>query len=139
MSGISIKAVALAILAVLGVDVIAGLMLASHFGGEAFRNAVTDQQIAAVSQTLLADRGYLTAILVQGTASTVLGGYLAARLARVVPYFNALAFGVVSLALGAAMSGDVPAWFRVIGLSLTIPAALAGAYLWKRSLESAGR
>jgi hypothetical protein len=137
MSGISIKAVALAILAVLGVDVIAGLMLASHFGGEAFRNAVTDEQIAAVSQTLLADRGYLMAILMQGTASTVLGGYLAARLARIVPYFNALAFGVVSLALGAAMSGDVPPWFRVIGLSLTIPAALAGAYLWKRSLESA--
>jgi hypothetical protein len=137
MRGISIKAIALATLAVLGVDVIAGFMLASYFGGEEFGDAVTDEQILAVSKKLLADRAYLVAILVEGTASTVLGGYLAARLARIVPYFNALAFGVLSLVLGAAMSGEVPTWFRVIGLSLTIPAALAGGYLWKQSLARA--
>jgi len=133
MSGISIKAVVLATLAVLGIDVIAGYLLASFYGGEAVRDATTDEEIAAVSAALLANRGYLAAILVEGTATTVLGGYLAARLARVTPYFNALAFGVMGLVLGALLSVDVPTWFRALGLSLTLPAALVGGYLWKRS------
>jgi hypothetical protein len=136
MSGISIKAVVLATLAVLGIDVVAGFMLAGWLGGDEVRNAATDEEIAAASAALLQNRGYLAAILLEGTATTVLGGYLAARLARVVPYFNALAFGILGLVLGALLSVEVPTWFRVIGLSLTLPAALAGAWLWKRSPAS---
>ena len=138
MNGVSIRAVVLATLAVMGIDIMSGIMLASIFGGPQMENAVTDEQIRAAALAMLENRAYLGWALVLGTASTVLGGYLAARLARIVPYFNALAFGAVGVVLGAMTSGDLPTWFRVFGLSLTIPAALVGAYLWKRSLTRAG-
>jgi hypothetical protein len=132
MRGISIKAVVLASLAVIGIDIMSGIVLAAIFGGPALNSEMTDAQLRQAAAAMVAQPGYLTAALILGTASTVVGGYLAARLARTVPYFNALAFGVLGVLLGVLTSSELPAWFRVIGLGLTVPAALVGAYLAKR-------
>lgn len=131
MPSISIKAVVLASLAVLGVDIISSMLLTHLFGGPGFGSGLSDEQIRSAYQVLLQDVRYLTLGLVLGTASTVLGGYLAARLARSVPYWNALAFGVLGLLISTIGSADVPAWFKVISLLLTLPAAVLGGHLAK--------
>ncbi|MBL8267597.1 hypothetical protein [Steroidobacter sp.] len=135
MPSISIRAVILASLAVLGVDILSGMVLTQMFGGPSFDSGLTDEQIRSAYQVLLQDVRYLTFGLILGTASTVLGGYLAARLARNMPYFNALAFGVLGLLISTIGSGDLPTWFKVVGLLLTLPAALLGGHFAKLQMS----
>ena len=137
MPNISPKAVLLASLAVFGVDIVSGVLLINAFGGPALSSGMTDEQLRAALLVLFQDTRYLTLALIFGTASTVLGGYLAARLARSVPYFNALAFGVISFIVSALTLGDLPTWFKVMGLALTLPAAVAGGHIAKRQMEAA--
>jgi hypothetical protein len=132
MRGISIKAIVLASLAVIGIDIVSGIALATIFGGPALNADMTDEQLKQAAAAMVEQPGYLTAALILGTGSTILGGYLAARLARTVPYFNALAFGVLGVVLGVLTSSELPTWFRVVGLGLTVPAALLGAWFAKR-------
>jgi hypothetical protein len=136
MRGISLKAVLLATLAVFGVDIVSGMVLAGIFDGPSLSADMTDEQRMAALAALIENRGYMTGVLALGTASTVLGGYLTARLAGELPYFNALAFGGLGVLLGALTSAGLPVWFRVLGLGCTIPAALAGAYIWKRQVSA---
>jgi hypothetical protein len=132
MRGVSIKAIVLASLAVMGIDIVSGIALAAFFSVPTLGAGMTDEQLKDAAAALVEQPGYLTAALILGTASTVLGGYLAARLARTVPYFNALAFGVLGVVLGLLTSDALPTWFKVVGLGLTVPAALVGAYFAKR-------
>lgn len=131
MPNISIRAVVLASLAVLGVDIVSSILLTQMFGGPGFGSGMSEEQMRSAYRVLLQDARYLTFGLILGTASTVLGGYLAARLAHSVPYFNALAFGVLGLILSMIGTGELPTWFKVIGLLLTLPAALLGGHLAK--------
>lgn len=138
MHNISVRAVLLASLAVFGIDIISGFLLINLFGGPTLGSGMSDQQMRQALQVLFQDARYLTFALVCGTASTVIGGYLAARLARAVPYFNALAFGVLGLTVSILTSGDLPTWFKVMGYGLTLPAALLGGHLAKLRMQ-AGR
>jgi hypothetical protein len=130
MRAIDIKAVVLATLAVFGIDFVSGLVLFGVFA-EVPMNA-SEEQARAAALALSRNQRYLTTALIFGTASTIVGGYLVARLARQVPYFNALAFAVLGIVLGVLLSSDLPAWFMIVGFGLNIPAALFGAYLSKR-------
>ena len=133
MRHIDIRAIVLATLAVFGIDFVTGIVLFSTFS-DLVANA-TDEQVRAAAVALANDRGYLRAALILGTASTVVGGYLVARLARRIPYFNALAYGVLGMVLSTLTTGELPAWFRVVGIGLTVPASLLGAYFGKRPLS----
>ena len=133
MGNIDIRAIVLATLAVFGIDFVTGIVLFSVFT-ETVANA-NEEQVRAAAQALANDPGYLRAALILGTASTIVGGFLVARIARSIPYFNALAYGVLGIVLSALMSGDLPTWFRVVGIALTVPASLLGAYLAKRPLS----
>lgn len=135
MPNISIKALVLASLAVFGVDIISQMTLINAFGGPALNAGMSDEQMRAAMLVLFQDTRYLTLVLVFGTASTVLGGYLAARLARSIPYFNALAFGVLGLVMSALTSGDLPLWFKIFGFGLTLPAALLGGHIAKLQMQ----
>jgi hypothetical protein len=104
MHNISIRAVVLASLAVFGIDIISNLLLSRLFDGPTFGSGMTEEQVRSELQVLFQDRRYLTSVLIFGTASTILGGYLAARLAGAVPYFNALAFGVLGLTVSMLTS-----------------------------------
>jgi hypothetical protein len=136
MHNISVRAVILATLAVFGVDIVTNSVLSSLFGGPTFGSQLSDDQIRRALVVLYQDARYLTFALIFGTASTVLGGYLAARLARAVPYFNALAFGVLGLVLSALTVPDVPTWFKVLGFGLIVPAALLGGHIAKMRMEA---
>lgn len=136
MHNISVRAVILASLAVFGIDIVSGFLLINLFGGPALSSGMTDDQMRTALQVLFQDARYLTFALICGTASTVLGGYLAARLAHAVPYFNALAFGALALTVSVMTAGDVPTWFKVMGFGLTLPAALLGGHLAKLRMQS---
>ena len=116
MNGIDIRAILLATLAV--------------FGDQAANGS--EEQVRAAVEALSRNPAYLRTALVLGTASTVVGGFLVARIARRIPYFNALAYGVLGAVLSTLTTGDLPMWFRVVGIGLTVPAALLGAYFAKR-------
>jgi hypothetical protein len=138
MHNISIRAVVLASLAVFGIDIISNLLLSRLFDGPTFGSGMTEEQVRSELQVLFQDRRYLTSVLIFGTASTILGGYLAARLAGAVPYFNALAFGVLGLTVSMLTSGDLPTWFKIIAFGITVPAALLGGHIAKLRMQ-AGR
>src|SRR5262249_2956099 len=122
-------------LAVLGVDILSSVVLTQMFGGPGFGSDLSDEQLRTATLVLFQDVRYLTLGLILGTASTVLGGYLAARLARAVPYFNALAFGVLGLLIGLIGSSALPVWFNIVGLLLTLPAALLGGHIAKLQMS----
>jgi hypothetical protein len=127
---IDIRAIVLATLAVFGIDFVTGIVLFSAFT-DLVANA-SEEQVRAAAVALAKDPGYLRAVLILGTASTVVGGFLVARIARRIPYFNALAYGVLGMVLSTLTTGELPTWFRVVGIGLTIPASLLGAYFGKR-------
>jgi len=133
MKHIDLRAIVLATLAVFGIDFVTGIVLFSVFT-EQVANA-SEEQIRAAATALATDPGYLRAALVLGTASTVVGGFLVARIARSIPYFNALAYGVLGMLLSVLMTGELPTWFRVVGIGLTVPASLCGAYFGRRPLS----
>ena len=133
MKHIDLRAIVLATLAVFGIDFVTGIVLFSTFS-DLVANA-SDEQVRAAAVALAKDRGYLRAALILGTASTVVGGYLVARIARRIPYFNALAVGELGMVLSTFTTGELPLWFRVVGIGLTIPASLLGAYFCKRPLS----
>jgi hypothetical protein len=131
MPSISIRAVILATLAVLGIDILSGMVLAQMFGGPGFDSNLSKEEIRRAYQVLMQDVRYLTFGLILGTASTVLGGYLAARLARSMPYYNALAFGVLGMLISMIGSGDLPTWLKIVALGLSLPAAVLGGHIAK--------
>jgi hypothetical protein len=132
MSSIDIRAILLATLAVFGIDFVSSMVLFAVFGGQAANGS--EEQVRSVAAALATNPGYLRAALVLGTASTAIGGYMVARIVRRIPYFNALAYGLLAVVLSTLTTGDLPMWFRVVGIALTVPAALLGAYFARRSL-----
>ena len=137
MKYIDIRAIVLATLAVFGIDFITQIALFGAFT-DLPANA-TREQVSAAAAALAANPGFLRTALILGTASTVVGGFLVARIARRLPYFNALAYGVVGMVIGTVLSatGDVefPLWFRVVGIGVTVPASLLGAYFGRRPVS----
>lgn len=133
ISSLDIRAILLATLAVFGIDFVSGIALFAVFGDSVASGS--DEQVRRAAAALARDPGYLRAALILGTASTVVGGFLVARIARRIPYFNALAYGLLGMALSMLTTGELPAWFRVVGIGVTVPAALLGAYLGRRPLS----
>ena len=131
IGNIDIRSVVLATLAVFGIDFIAGIVLFSIFSSDQITNA-SDEQMRAAALALAKDPGYLRAVLILGTVSTVVGGFLVARIARSIPYFNALAYGGLGMVLSTLTTSELPTWFRVVGIGLTVPASLLGAYFGRR-------
>jgi len=137
MKYLDIRAIVLATLAVFGIDAVSQIVLFNAFSN--LPAGASDEQVKAVADALAVDAGYLRALLILGTASTVVGGFLVARLAHQIPYFNALAYAVLGVVLSLLFSvlapANFPLWFQVVAIGLTLPAALVGAYFGKRPLS----
>jgi hypothetical protein len=133
MKSIDIRAIVLATLAVFGIDLVRDFVLFSVFADPV--TSGNEEQARAAAAALATDSGFLRATLILGTASTAVGGLLVARIARSIPYFNALAYGVLGMLLSTLGTGELPMWFRVVGIGLTVPASLLGAYFGKRPLS----
>lgn len=78
---------------------------------------------------------FLMGRVVFGTATTVGGGYLAARLAKTFPYYNGLGIGLVGVLLTLFEWGD-PVWLSVLSLLTTLPASIYGAHIAKMHMTA---
>jgi predicted cobalt transporter CbtA len=80
--------------------------------------------------------GYQVFSLLFGLAFTVLGGYVAARVANYRELWHGMLLGIASLAFGeifiAMFDPGVQVWQRIAGFLLAVPAGIYGASLRRR-------
>ena len=136
MTRINIKAVLIASVAMFFLDLISGVLLLPIFSDIHVLDSSNAEQIDQALRAVTLSNAYLICVLISGTVTTILGGYLAARIAKKYPYFNAAAFGVIGIAIGLVLSSDVPLWFDIIGYVSTLPAALYGGHLAKQGYSA---
>lgn len=134
----SAKAIIFGALVMVALDLLTGVVSYMVFGGDALQPGATQEEIRAVAELVQQNDGYLLSALVFGTLTTVLGGYVTARLARQLPLLNACALGVLGIGVGIVMSGPgaSPVWFDAIGYFSVVPAAIAGGYLGRRARKA---
>ena len=119
MNNISIKGILFRYDAVVVIDIVLGTASVALFAGnipEASLNA------------LETNTGLLLFIMIFGTLSTVIGGFIAARVAKEEIYLNSGMVGVIGIVLGLLVGGEYPIWFTVLSYLSIIPSALLGGY-----------
>jgi hypothetical protein len=98
------------------------------------------QDAAGLMKSLAMDPGYLLMSLLVGLLFSVLGGYVAGRVADHTQLKHALVTGVCSMALGTLIGGDSSAGpyegiMNLLGYGLHFPAVLAGGWVAKRAAQ----
>ena len=136
MNRISIKAVVIAFIAELGVSMVIGTLLIMVLGRGMLSPDLSEEELTKITETILGGSDYLLWSLVFSAATTIGGGYLAARIAREFPYYNGLAIGVVGIVFGALFWAQYPWWLSVIDVLITIPASIYGAHVAKRHMSA---
>jgi hypothetical protein len=131
---ISIKAIVIAFVAEIAADILIQLFLIALFAGDRTHTHLSEAEARALMQEVFETTAFLPWAMVLGMATTVGGAYLAARLAKRIPYYHGLAMGLVAIAyivIECKGSLDGYAW---LGVVLTIPASLWGAHLAKKHM-----
>lgn len=119
---LSVRALAVGLVTMLALDLMTGIAVLVLWPGD----TSTSADVAA----LAAQPAYLAMTFVLGTLTTAVGGGVCARLAPTLPYWNAAAFGVLSVVVGLLLSDlTQPLWFTVMAILVTIPAAVYGAHV----------
>ena len=104
MKEISGKAVLIAIVLVMAADLAIGLGLLVVLGSGTFRSGMSDQELLEWLDAVTLGTPNLLATALLGTLSTVMGGYVAAPLAKRARYLNASMFTALGLVIGVATS-----------------------------------
>ena|SRR5689334_19340204 len=137
-SRISLRAILIAFIAEIAADfIIQNLIMMFFAQGLLPSGDPTEQEMRGVIKTVSAQSNYLLTTLVFGTATTIGGGYFAARLAKEFPYYNGLGIGIVGILFAAVVSTSGPAWFDALGFLMSIPASIYGAHLAKKHMAIA--
>jgi hypothetical protein len=117
MKGISIKGIVVATVVMVIMDSILGVVLALVLRD--------DQPIDQLVMTTL----FLLGSTIFGMLTTILSGYLAARIAGVRHYANAAVMGGIGIVIGIFTAGSFPLWFNLVGFIFVVPAALLGGHI----------
>ena len=129
--GIDVKAVILGIAADLAATFVAMMAVITFLGiGEGVKD-LPDEEARQLIDSVFKEPKYLLLGGLLGLLGTVVGGYVAAKFADAAPLLNAACVGLFGVVLGIFFIGDSPLWFAVIGVVLTLPAAIAGGILWR--------
>lgn len=67
--------------------------------------------------------------LIIGLSFTVLGGYLAGRMAKQAEMLHGALVAVTGMTIALIFRGGDPLWFDIAGFTLMLPAGIAGGYL----------
>lgn len=133
---ISLKAVAIAFAAELGVDFCLSMFVFGFFAGDQVKAGMTDSEFEELARQITQTTAYVPWMMLLGTGTTIGGAYLAARLAKRIPYYHGLAMGILGvLFIFVTWNGDL-GWMNVLGLLITIPASLYGAHLAKKHMPA---
>jgi hypothetical protein len=134
MPPISIKAVLIAFGAEFIADQIIRSIAFALFAQGMFTSGMSDADLEKMRQAVFDTTSYIPWMFVFGAATTVAGGYLAARIAKKIPYYHGLAIGVVGVLFILTFWQDEAGWLDWLGLLITIPLSVYGAHLAKRHL-----
>jgi hypothetical protein len=136
MPRISIRAIAIALAAELTADYVIGIFAFTYFARGMLTPEMSRDELEKVADTVIATTVYLPWMILFGTATTIGGAYLAARIARRIPYYHGLAMGLAGIVqILIFWSSDRP-WLNYLGLLITIPASLYGAHLAKKQMPA---
>ena len=133
---ISLKAVAIAFTAELGVDFLISLFVFGFFAGDLLTPGMDQGEFEEVARQVIETTPYVAWMILFGTGTTIGGGWLAARLARRIPYYHGLAMGILGVLFMLVTWNSELGWLNFLGLVTTIPAALYGAHLAKKHLPA---
>jgi hypothetical protein len=118
-------------------DLTIGAALFFFFAGDRITADMTDAQFLEVRRAVLETTSCVAWLVLFGSATTVAGAYLAARLAKRIPYYHGLAMGILGI-IDIVVEWDADftglAW---LGIVTTIPLALLGARFAKKHMETA--
>jgi hypothetical protein len=131
------RAVVIAFAAEFVADLVISSLLFSLFAGDRITPDMTDAQFLEVRRAVLDTTSCLAWLVLFGSATTVGGGYLAARLAKRIPYYHGLAMGIAGVIDVVVEWNSEFTGLAWLGIVTTIPLALCGAHLAKRHLEAA--
>ena len=136
MPAIDIKAIVIAFAAEIVADFIIGSQLLVYFAGDKLVPEMTGEQFVKLSQTVYETTAFLPWAMVFGTATTIGGAYLAARIAKRLPYYHGLAMGVLGIVYSLLFASADARWVTYSGILLSIPMSLYGAYLAKKHIPA---
>lgn len=131
MDEISIKAILLGVITDIAGSTVAGIIMMPIFGSNLFTEEMTGQELEEALLAMTQGNEFLLTSLIVGIIFTVIGGYVAARVAKKGIYLNSGMVGVIGVFLGILLARDAAPWFDVAGYISVIPAALLGGYLFK--------
>ena len=131
MPSIDIKAVAIAFTAEIAADFLIGSMLLAYFGRGLFTPEMSDEEVVKVGKVVYETTAFVPWAMVCGTATTIGGAWLAARIARRIPYYHGLAMGILGILFTLMFWRPDATGSYYLGLLLSIPASLYGAHLAK--------
>ncbi len=129
--GIDVKAVVLGIAADLAATFVATMAIMTFLGIGAGVKDLPEEEARQLIESTFQEPKYLLLGGLLGLFGTVVGGYVAAKFADAAPLLNAACVGLFGVVLGIFIIGESPLWFAVIGILLTLPAAIAGGILWR--------
>lgn len=125
------KAIAIGTAAMMILDILVSVILFLLYSTSTLAPGPSQAALTEAKLSLAHNSSYLMVGLLLGTLTTVLGGYLSARIAKTLPLYNGLAVGVLGLFAGIFLGGGIeesPWWYLTVGYLSVIPAALVGAW-----------
>ena len=137
-AGSTWKAVTFGVLADIGASFLLSVLMYGVLGAMMVSQGASPEELDA---NLVSSERYLMLSTGVGLLCTVLGGYVAARVANQREYYHAMLTGVVVLIVGELMLGlspdSYPLAYRIIGDVLVVPAAIFGGHLRKSAKAKA--
>ena len=135
MPPISFLAIAMAFATELVADWIIQNVLFMLFAGDELRTGMSEEEYRALAQNVLQSTALSYWLMAFGLATTIGGAYLAARIAKRIPYYHGLAIGIVGVVYIVIASDalDGQTW---LGMLVTIPLSIYGAHLARKHLPA---
>ena len=134
MSRIDWKAVIIAFAAEIGADHLITIFAFAIFAQGMVTPDMSHEEFMKVQKTVIDTTAFVPTMFVRGTLTTILGAYLAARLAKRLPYYHGLAMGIAGIVFSLVFWPDVAKWHDYVGLLITIPASIYGAHLARKHI-----
>ncbi len=131
--GIRIKAVVLGFVTDLGGSLVVGFAYGVILGISMTIKGIPPEEIAIRLQGPVA----LVPSLVIGFGFTLLGGYVAGRIAKRSEILHGGIVGVIGISLGLLLCGDFPLWYNIIVFAGVVPVGMAGGYFAKKKHNKA--
>jgi len=129
--GIDVKAVFLGVAADFTATFVAMMAVMTFLGIGAGAPDLPEEEARQLIVSTFQEPRYLLLSGLLGLLGTMTGGYVAAKFADAAPLLNAFCVGLFGVVLGIFLIGESPLWFGVIGILLTLPAAVAGGIVWR--------